>query len=41
MQEIMERAKFYEKVPYQPAVFPTIHDAVEYQTLPDLSGSTS
>lgn len=41
MQEIMERAKFYEKVPYQPAVFPTIHDAVEYQSLPDLNSSIS
>lgn len=41
MQEIMERAKFYDKVPFHPAVFPTIHDAVEYQSPPDLSSSTS
>ena len=41
MQEIMERAKFYEKVSYHPAVFPTIHDAVVYHFLPNSSGSAS
>ena len=41
MQEIMERAKFYEKVPHHPSIFPTIHDAVEYHYLPHSSTSNS
>lgn len=40
MQEIMERAKFYEKVFHHPAIFPTIQDAVEYHYLPH-TGTTS
>ncbi|XP_035216877.1 prestin-like [Stegodyphus dumicola] len=33
MHDIMQKAKFYEKVPHHPAIFPTIHDAVEYNYL--------
>ncbi|KAG8199514.1 hypothetical protein JTE90_009360 [Oedothorax gibbosus] len=31
MQSVMEKAKFIERVPQQPAIFPTTHDAVEFQ----------
>lgn len=41
MQEIMERAKFYEKVPHHPSIFPTIHDAVEYHYIPQSNSSAS
>ncbi|GBM31172.1 Sulfate transporter [Araneus ventricosus] len=41
MQSVMEHAKFYERVSQHPAVFPTIHDAVEFQYLPHNSISNS
>ncbi|GFR16150.1 sulfate transporter [Trichonephila clavata] len=41
MQAVMEHAKFYERVSQHPSVFPTIHDAVEFQYLPHISISSS
>ncbi|GIY64390.1 sulfate transporter [Caerostris extrusa] len=40
MQTVMEHAKFYERVSQHPSVFPTIHDAVEFQCLPHSSISS-
>lgn len=41
MRGIMERTKFFEKVPQHPSIFPTLQDAVTYQFLPHSSISTS
>ncbi|KAG8199512.1 hypothetical protein JTE90_009359 [Oedothorax gibbosus] len=41
MQSVMEKAKFIERVPQHPAIFPTTHDAVEFQFLAHGLGSGS
>ncbi|XP_015927773.2 prestin isoform X1 [Parasteatoda tepidariorum] len=40
MLDVMAKAKFFEKTPLHPSVFPTIHDAVEFQYFSHVSGNS-